>query len=210
MSAHEAHEHAEQAEEASHHNRGIALLIAVLALFLAFSETLGKSAQTAALSDTVRASDTWAFYQARNVRQTVVSTAKQQLELELRTWMDPDAKTAATKKAEEWDKVIKRWASDPEGGEGMKELREKAIALEKQRDHGLEQYHNYEIASAILQIGIVLASAAIITSMPILVWISGLLGIAGIAFMAFGYFAPELVMGLFEHGHEAAGHAVGH
>jgi hypothetical protein len=70
MSAHEAHEHAEQAEEASHHNRGIALLIAVLALFLAFSETLGKSAQTAALSDTVRASDTWAFYQARNVRQT--------------------------------------------------------------------------------------------------------------------------------------------
>jgi Domain of unknown function (DUF4337) len=209
MSAHEAHEHAEQAEEASHHNRGIALVISVLALFLAFSETLGKSAQTAALSDTVRASDTWAFYQARNVRQTTVATAKERLELDLPTLTDPAAKAAATKKIEDWDKRIKRWESDPERGEGMKELRDKATAFERKRDHELEQYHNYEIASAVLQIGIVLASAAIITSMPILAWVSGVLGIIGFAFMLFGYFAPDLVMGLFEHG-EAAGHAAGH
>jgi Domain of unknown function (DUF4337) len=210
MSAHEAHERAEHAEEAGHHNKGVALVISVLALFLAFSETLGKSAQTAALSDTVKASDTWAFYQARNVRQTTVLAAKERLELDLATITDPAAKAAATKKIEDWDKRIQRWESDPGRGEGMKELRDKATALEKKRDHQLEQYHNYEIASAILQIGIVLASAAIITSMPILAWISGLLGIVGLAFMLFGYFAPELVMGLFEHGGEAAGHAAGH
>ena len=209
MSSHEAHERAEQAEEAGHHNKGIALVISVLALLLAFSETLGKSAQTGALSDTVKASDTWAFYQARNIRQTAVLAAKERLDLDLATITDPAAKTAATKKIEDWDKRIKRWESDPERGEGMKELRDKATALEKKRDHQLEQYHNYEIASAVLQIGIVLASAAIITSMPILAWLSGLLGIAGLSFMLFGYFAPELVMGLFEHG-EAAGHAAGH
>jgi hypothetical protein len=131
------------------------------------------------------------------------------LELDLPTLTDPAAKAAATKKVEDWDKRIKRWESDPERGEGMKELREKATGLEKQRDHSLEQYHNYEIASAVLQIGIVLASAAIITSMPILAWVSGVLGIFGLTFMLFGYFAPEFVMGLFEHGH-AAGHAAGH
>lgn len=209
MSAHETHHIAEEAEEASHHDRRIALVIAVLALFLAFSETLGKSAQTAALSDTVKASDTWAFYQARNVRQTTVATAKEVLELQLPTLTDPAVKAAATKKLEDWDKRIKRWESDPERGEGMKELREKAMALEKQRDHGLEQYHNYEIASAVLQIGIVLASAAIITATPLLAWISGALGLVGLVFMLFGYFAPELVIGLFEHGH-AASHAAGH
>jgi hypothetical protein len=209
MSAHEAHERAEHAEEAGHHNKGIALVISVLALLLAFSETLGKSAQTGALSDTVRASDTWAFYQARNVRQTTVLAAKERLELDLPTLTDPATKAAATKKVEDWDKRIKRWESDPERGEGMKELRDKATALEKKRDHQLEQYHNYEIASAILQIGIVLASAAIITSVPVLAWISGVLGLAGFVFMLFGYFAPELVMGLFEH-HEAVGHATGH
>ena len=51
MSAHENLEHAEHAEHAAHSNKKIALLIAVLALFLAFSETLGKSAQTSAITD---------------------------------------------------------------------------------------------------------------------------------------------------------------
>ena len=48
MSAHENMEHAEHAQHAAHSNKKIALLISVLALFLAFSETLGKNAQTAA------------------------------------------------------------------------------------------------------------------------------------------------------------------
>jgi hypothetical protein len=204
MSAHEAQERVEHAEEASHHNRGIALLISVLALFLAFSETLGKSAQTAALSDTVRASDTWAFYQARNVRATTVGTAKETLEIEAISLTDPAAKAATTKKIADWDKRIKRWESDPERGEGMKELREKAVGLEEKRDHGLEQYHNYEIASAALQIGIVLASAAIITSMVVLAWLGGGLGIVGVAFMLIGFYAPDLVMHLFASGQAAA------
>jgi hypothetical protein len=42
----EAQEHAEHIEHISHTNKKIALMIAVLALFLALSETLGKSAQT--------------------------------------------------------------------------------------------------------------------------------------------------------------------
>ena len=51
MSAHENLEHAEHVEHASHGgNKKIALLISVLALFLAFSETLGKSAQTSAIT----------------------------------------------------------------------------------------------------------------------------------------------------------------
>jgi hypothetical protein len=203
--AHEATERAEHVEEAGHHNKGVALLIAVLALILALSETLGKSAQTAALTDTVQASDTWAFYQARNIRATVVTAAKEIKELELASVTDPATKAAITKKIEEWDKRVKRWESDPEKREGMKELSEKAKHLEERRDHKLEQYHNYEIASAALQIGIVLASASIITSMVILAWFGGGLGIVGLAFMGIGLYAPDLLMHLF-----AAGHAAGH
>jgi hypothetical protein len=205
MSAHEAHEHAEQAEEASHHNRGIALLIAVLALFLALSETLGKSAQTGALTDTVQASDTWSFYQARNIRATTVGAAKEILELHAPTLTDPAVKAAVTKKIEDWEKRIKRWESDPERREGMKELMAKAQGLEKKRDHQLEQYHNFEIASAALQIAIVLASASIITSIVGLAWLSGGVGVLGVVFMAFGVWAPDVLMGLF-----AGGHAAGH
>jgi hypothetical protein len=205
MSAHEAHEHAEQAEEASHHNKGIALLIAVLALFLALSETLGKSAQTSALTDTVQASDTWSFYQARNIRATTVSTAKEILELEAAALTDPGPKAAVTQKIADWEKRIKRWESDPDKREGMKELSEKAKHLEERRDHKLEQYHNYEIASAALQIAIVLASASIITAIGGLAWLSGVVGLVGVALMGIGLYWPELLMNLF-----AAGHAAGH
>jgi Domain of unknown function (DUF4337) len=205
MSSHEAQERVEHAEHAAHQNKGIALLISVLALFLALSETLGKSAQTAALTDTVTASDTWAFYQARNIRATTVSTQKEVLELQVAAATDAAQKDALTKKIADWERRIKRWESDPEKREGMKELMAKAQGLEKKRDYQLEQYHNYEIASAALQIAIVLASASIITSMTILAWLSGGVGILGVVFMAFGFWAPDVLMHLF-----AGGHAAGH
>ena len=71
---HEQMEHAEHVEHAAHSNKKIALVIAVLALFLAFSETLGKGAQTAALSQNIEASDLWNFFQAKTIRQTVLRT----------------------------------------------------------------------------------------------------------------------------------------
>src|SRR5205814_2832943 len=62
-------------------NKGIALLISVLALVLAFSETFGKSAQTAALAYNIEASNLWAFFQAKTIRQTVLRTAAEQTEV---------------------------------------------------------------------------------------------------------------------------------
>ena len=205
MSSHEAQERVEHAEHASHHNKGVALLISVLALFLALSETLGKSAQTGALTDTVQASDTWSFYQARNIRATTVTAAKEILELHAPTVTDPTVKATVTKKIEDWEKRIKRWESDPEKKEGMKELMAKAQGLEKKRDHQLEQYHNYEIASAALQIGIVLASASILVSVGALSWLGIGLGVIGIVLMALGFFAPDAVHDLMAHFHGAAG-----
>src|SRR5262245_16906390 len=78
-------------------NKRVALLIAVIALFLAFSETLGKSAQTAALSFNVEASNLWAFYQAKTIRQTMLEATTEELKIErLRVENEP---TDAIKKA---------------------------------------------------------------------------------------------------------------
>src|SRR5216684_1015811 len=78
-------------------NKKIALLIAVIALFLAFSETLGKSAQTAALSFNVEASNLWAFYQAKTIRQTVLQAAAELLKYE-RMKIDGETSPEAIKK----------------------------------------------------------------------------------------------------------------
>src|SRR5579863_7247316 len=104
MSAHESMEHAEHAEHASVENRKIALLIAVIALFLALSETLGKGAQTESIAKNVEASNLWAFFQAKSIRRTVVQTMADQAKLNLSGMGDAAAKAALQKQIEEWQK----------------------------------------------------------------------------------------------------------
>jgi hypothetical protein len=193
MSAHENMEQAEHAEHAAHSNKGIALLIAVLALFLAFSETLGKSAQTAALSDNVEASNLWAFFQAKTIRMTTLRTAAEQVQIAADSNTDPTTKTAMVKTIDTWKKTAARYDDEPETGEGRKQLTVRAQEAEHKRDLSLARYHHYEFASAAFQIGIVLASATIITGMIVLAWLSGALGVIGLAFTAIGFFAPHAV-----------------
>ncbi len=192
MSAHEHLEHAEHAEHASHGgNKKIALLISVLALFLAFSETLGKSAQTAALTANVTSNDLWAFFQAKTIRIAVLSTAAEQMQTEFDRATDEAAKTRFAKTIDGWKKNVARYDDDPSSNEGRKQLMARAKAAEHQRDEALARYHNYEFASAAFQIGIVLASAEVITSMAALGWLSGLVGLVGLGLMGLGLWAPH-------------------
>ena len=194
MSAHENLEHVEHAEHASHGgNKKIALLISVLALFLAFSETLGKSAQTAAITHNVTSNDLWAFYQAKHIRGTILRTGAEQLKAEADRATDPAEKARLTKTVDGWIKLADRYDDDPEGKEGRKQLAERAKQSEERRELAMSRYHHYELASALFQIGIVLASAQVITGMIVLGWLSGLLGVVGLAFTGIGFWAPHLV-----------------
>lgn len=175
-----------------------ALIISVLALFLAVAETGAKSSQTEALAQNVHASDLWAFFQARTIRQTVVNTASEQAEL---TKAIPGAPAEAiTKRQADWKATVAGWESNPKTGEGRKELSERAKEAEKKRDHAMAAYHNFEYASAIFQVAIVLASAAIITAVPAMTLGATLLGLVGVALTGLGFFAPEMLHAIFAGG----------
>ncbi|MGN6285359.1 MAG: DUF4337 domain-containing protein [Afipia sp.] len=193
MSAHESMEHAEHAGHASGENKKIALLIAIIALCLAFSETLGKGAQTEAISKNVEAANLWAFFQAKSIRRTVVQSAAENAKLSLEASASDAARAALSKQIEAWQKTAARYRSEPETGEGQDQLAERAKHAEHARDLAMAKYHHFELASAAFQIGIVLASATIITGMVALAWASGLLALAGIGFTAIGLFAPHAV-----------------
>jgi hypothetical protein len=190
---HENLEHAEHAEHAAGSNKKIALLISVLALFLAFSETLGKSAQTAAISDNVEASNLWAFFQAKTIRRTLVQTAAEEMKVGAASESNDALKAAQAKQIDDWTKTAARYRSEPETREGSVELAERAKEAEHKRDTALARYHHYEIASAAFQIGIVLASATIITGMMVLSYIAMGLGVAGLGFIAIALVAPHAV-----------------
>src|SRR5436305_7261611 len=109
---HENLEHAEHAEHASHSNKSIALLIAVIALFLAFSETLGKSAQTLGIELNIKASDTWNFFQAKTIRQTTLRTAADAMTIEIAARPDETFQLAIGKQVEAWRATVARYESD--------------------------------------------------------------------------------------------------
>ena len=163
-------------------NKRIALLISVLALVLAFSETLGKGAQTMALSQNIEASNLWSFFQAKTIRMTVLRTAVEGTEIELQQINLPGTKEAIEQRIAAWRKTAERYDSEPE-----------TKAAEEKRNHALAAYHHYEVASAAVQIGIVLASAAIITGIAALIWVAAGLGVGGVVFCAIGFFAPTAV-----------------
>jgi hypothetical protein len=167
-------------------NKGVALLISILALVLAFSETLGKSAQTAAISYNIEASNLWAFYQSKTIRRTTLRTAAEQLRL----LADSEK---AKEQISEWKKTAERYQNEPETGEGRDQLEARAKAAEKKRDLAQAAYHHYELSSAAVQIAIVLASASIITAIPALFWTAGALGVVGVAFCVIGFWFPAAV-----------------
>ena len=168
------------------HNKEIALLISVLALVLAVSETLGKAAQTDALSYNIEASNLRAFYQSKTIRRTTLRTAAQQTAL-----LADDPK--AREQIADWKKTAERYQNEPDTGEGRDQLEARAKAAEQKRDVARAAYHHFELSSAAVQIGIVLASASIITAMPVLAWIAGGLGMLAAAFCVIGFWFPAAV-----------------
>lgn len=173
-------------------DKRVALLIAVLALCLAIVETGAKSAQTESISRNVETTDTWSFYQARTIRQTTIRTAAELAELS-KPGADPTARAAIDAQQKLWRDMATRWEDDPKGGDGKKQLAEKARHIEEARETAMARYHLYEYGAALLQVAIVVASASIITAMPVLALGGILLGLGGAALGALGWLAPHAV-----------------
>src|SRR5258706_8164032 len=105
-------EHGRGHSDSTDRNKKVALLIAVLALFLAFSETFGKSAQTAALNAQIEASNLWNFFQAKNIRRTMTIVATEMAKIDAVAAGTDQHKAPIAKQIEEWSKTAPRHPSE--------------------------------------------------------------------------------------------------
>jgi len=189
----EIHETHEKIEEAHHkNNKRAAILIIALAALLAIVEMAGKEAEFQSIDRNIDRSDTYAFYQAKTIRSTLVRTVMEGAALLPREGAAGEG-AAREKQIADWQATIKRLDSDPASGEGRKELLVRAKEITAERDHKLHAYHDYEYAAAALQLAIVMASAAVITEVTLLELVSAGLGLAGLAMGLIGWLAPALL-----------------
>jgi hypothetical protein len=107
--------------------------------------------------------------------------------------MSPPQAEAARKRLEAWRATIDRYESEPATSEGRKELMSRAQTAETVRDHALAVDNMLDIASAALQLAIVLASASVVIGIVWLAWAGGSLGLVGLIFALLGWLAPTLI-----------------
>ena len=189
MEAHEASEMIEEAE-ASGGNYRAALTISILAMVLAIASLGGSNAGKDITQENILAANSYAFYQAKSIRQTALKIAATDLELQLlrEPAMPVAAKEAMQKKIEDYKKTIERYESEPETKEGKKELLVTAREHEAVRDHAMRQDPWFDYAEGALQIAIVLLSVSIVAGLPVLFWAGAALGALGTLSALNGFF----------------------
>jgi hypothetical protein len=169
----------------------------VLAMLLAVTGLGGQNAAKEATNNNIFASNLYAFYQAKNIRQTSFALAADALELDLANpALAPETKAAMQKKIDGYRKNVARYESEPATNEGKKELLVRAKAMEELRDHALKQDPYFDYAEVLLQIAIVLASVAIVSGIGWLVIGSAALGIIGTLLMINGFTLLVAVPGM--------------
>ena len=158
-----------------------ALLVSILAMVLAVASLGGSNAAKDATQHNILAANAYAFYQAKNIRQTAYKIAADQIEADLvgSHQISTEEKLFRKNKLEDYRKNIARYESEPDTREGKKELMAIAKEHEHHRDTALRKDPWFDYAEALLQIGIVLASVAIITSSGGLLYGSIALGLIG-------------------------------
>ena len=151
------------------------LVIVVMALFMAITTYFSNVHSGAGLKNMLKATDTYAFYQSKSIKQAIAEGQR-----------DDYLARGEKAKAETLQKKIDRYESDPEKGEGKKELLAKAQAYEAARDQAAKHSPWLTFASMAFQLAIVLLSASIIAVNNTMYKVSEVVAVIGIILLTQG------------------------
>jgi hypothetical protein len=174
-----------------------ALLIAFLAVLLAIGSLGGGNVAEDMVHNNIKASDTWAFYQAKNVRQTQYRIAVDQMEAQLAAdaALAPLVRADLQKAVDRYKSTIARYDDEPDPaapgdslrGEGKKQLSAQARSYEALRERASAQDSNFDYSEVALQLAIVLGSVAILALSRKVLYLSVGLGVIGAILMINGF-----------------------
>lgn len=192
----EIHEDREDNARAEKFRNRAALLIACLAAVLAIGGLGGGNATDDMIHNNVRASDTWAFYQAKNVRQTLYELRAAELEGTVAAaGLTPETRERLNAQLADARATIARYESEPDEaapndplrGEGKTQLRAQAQAFEAAREEASARDDNFDMAEVFLQLALVLGSVAILAVNRLILGLSAVLGALGTILTANGF-----------------------
>src|SRR5215468_8860599 len=186
---HEIHERGETT-----FGRRAALTTAVYAVVLSIASLGGTNTMKEMLLKQQQSSDQWAFYQAKVIREHQYRSQKMLLEAQL-------AEPSSLKGAEraKVEALAAKFAEEEKRyNVEKKEIETEAKKLEAARDHRRERHPYFEFGEVLLQIAIVSASVAILSTSRQIFWFSLVLAVLG-AILTLNGFVPIFKLPLLHH-----------
>ena len=192
----EIHEDREENEKGERFRNGAALLIAFLAAVLAIGGLGGGNATDDMILSNIQASNSWAFFQAKNMRQTMYEVAVEDLKLQLASpSLSPGARATLEKNITDYERTIARYDDEPDPsapgdtlrGEGKKQLSAQARSYERMRERAGDQDANFDYSEVAFQLALVLGSVAILASSRPILYLAVGLGAVGTILMINGF-----------------------
>lgn len=140
--------------------RRVALTTALIAVALAIASLGGNNAMKEMLLASQQATDQWAYYQAKVIREHNYKVQKQLLEvnlLERGETMKPAVREKLQNMLKNFEAEEARYRTEKQ------EIEKEARKLEKERDKNRDKDPYFDYAEVLLQIAIVMASVAILS-----------------------------------------------
>ena len=180
---------AEEAAHVAHSNKHAALVIAVLAAALAICEQQAKHAEVELTEKAVLAADTWNEYQAKSIRAAIAHDLAG-LGASLDSPVSPEQGALRQGVLKQLVDDQQHYEKDPKNGKDA--LAALATRYERERATALERSHSLDNAAAALDLGIVLATASVITAAAPLLVFSYVMGILGFVLGVSALVAPGI------------------
>jgi hypothetical protein len=170
--AEEIHELAEHAHHGAH-DEGMAIVtitMAVLAVLVAVSSLMGHRTHTEELLAQTRATDEWAYYQAKDIRRRSYEVFLDQMTVF--TLQNPQNAAAAKDKYEKQLEVYAKQLKELEAA--ARELETEVAALQRRADR-------YDLGEVLLEAALVICSITLLTKKRAFWGVGVFLGTAGVA-----------------------------
>jgi hypothetical protein len=172
----ELREHAEEGEHSSS-LAPVSLTMAVLAVLLAAVSLMGHRSHTEEILLQNKATDQWAYYQAKNIRRASMEELIDMLGVVAER--DPEA---AAQLKEKYAKDIERYRDE------QTEIQNEAKNLEHEKDEISRRADRFDLGEGFLEVALVITSITLLTRRRTFWFLGGLIGVLGVvvAVTAFG------------------------
>jgi hypothetical protein len=161
----------------------LALTTVIFAVCATLATFKGGGYSTRSVLSQAQASDEWAFFQAKSIKENLYQLQREKIELDAKLNADASTTKAAIYKEtiSAYDEKVAKY------GKEKAEIKAKAEDWEAKRDDAKKHGEPFGIAVILLQIAILISSIAALLKRQVLWYLAVPVGLLGIVFFADGF-----------------------